>query len=292
MDSMAAWRIVCASKIDMFIAAFILMASPSLLLAQNSPAAVCHMDSSGFCISGNIQNPPSWTPTQQNSPVVLPPTTPAAAATSTVNATPPRYATPPKLEVDFRNGLLRIVAENISLRDTLKAISAHTGAEVQVPLGTLEDRVYVHLGPGTSEQIIGQLLKGTQFNYLILSSDAEPGGIARLILTKSTTATNGSTNAAASSLSDNQEAPQLYGAVSGDTTSMDLLPPQEAPATDAAASLPAASWIHHDGATLSAEQLDQMQKAQIQQEQQQFSQQLQQKQQQEKDQANQNSSQQ
>jgi hypothetical protein len=252
---------------------FLLMAFSQFMFGQNPQSDACHMDSSGFCINEDVPNPPLWVASPQSAPSPELRSTPQSNTTAAAIS-----AAKPKLEVQFRNGLLRIVAEYISLRDILIAVSGQTGAEVQFPVGALGDRVFVHLGPATPQEVVTQLLKGSDFNYVILSSNTEPGGIARLILTRAASAGHeGSPSSAV--LSNNATTPQLYGAgfsTDADSAAADLAPSPEQPPA-----VPTASWIHHDGAELSGEQLDQMQKAAIQQEQQQFAQQLQQRQQQE-----------
>jgi len=246
------------------------------------------MDSSGFCISGEVHNPPSWISNQHNTPSPEVPAVPQGNA-----SVAPTSAGQPKFEVEYHNGLLRVVAEHISMRDVLTAISGRTGAEVQFPAGALSEHVFVHLGPAPPQEVVAQLLKGSQFNYVILSSNSEPGGIARLILTRNQSTAHDAPSS--SVLSDTPNSPQLYGGgftTEGESAGVDLLPSQEPPTADPASTVPSANWIHHDGAILSGEQLDQMQKSTIQQEQQQFADQLKQQRQQQQEQGSQDSPQQ
>lgn len=190
----------------------------------------------------------------------------------------------PKLEVEFHNGLLRIVAENITLKETLKAVSAHIMAEVQFPLGALDDHIFVNLGPGAPQEIVSQLLKGSGLNYLMLSSNENPGGMTRLILTKAAPDPNAASSITSASPSDDTAAVQVYGTfvVDPNTASEEPTNPQPAPGAQSATAAP--NWVHHDSAVLSGEQLDQIQKSQLQQEQQQFAQELEQERQRQKEQ--------
>jgi hypothetical protein len=173
-----------------------------------------------------------------------------------------------KLQVEFRNHQLRIDAENATLRDTLKAISARTGAEVQFPAVGLGERIFVHLGPGSARDVITQLLNGSQFNYVILSLASDPGGITRLILSGASSAgERASSDAPALPVSDSAEN-QLYGAGFGVDPDAPAEPSQQTAAAPGAS--PATSAPHSDGTKLSGEDLDRMQKMQIQQEQQQL----------------------
>ncbi len=225
------------------------------------------MDSDGFCVAGAVQTSPRVSSAPQINVQVE-----SSAALSSA-------ALPTKLKVEFRNNLLRIDAENATLRDTLKAVSAHTGAEMQFPAGELQERVFVHLGPASPRDVVSQLLNGVPFNYVILSSTSEPAGITRLILSRTSVARESSAPDTPAMAATDTAMPQAYGAAFG-------VDP-DAPATEplasqvpAAGASPVATWVHADGPKLSGEYLDQMQKAQIQQEQQQFAQQLQQQRQQ------------
>jgi hypothetical protein len=268
------------------LAAVWLLAPSSLTFGQSPQGNVCHMDSDGFCLPDKTTNPPTWAPVAGTNLAAESISAPQDKVGAAENA-----ALKPRLEVEVRDGLLRIIAEHVSLRDVLKAISASTGAEVQFPMGALQEQVFVHLGLGTPEELVRELLKGSHFNYVILSSNLDPSRISRLILSRESTSKGTSTTPTTSGTG--VATPSLYGGAfetdANDASAGSIGPegatgdPQSAPA------LP--SWVHHDGPALSGEQLDQMQKAMIQQEQEQFAQQLQQQkqqQQQEQNQAGQN----
>src|ERR1700721_120016 len=174
--------------------AVVMLLSSSLMCAQSSQPSVCNMDSDGFCVQGAAQAASIGNFAPQQRQLELSP------------------ALQNKLQVEFRNHQLRIDADNATLRDTLKAISARTGAEMQFPAVELGERIFVHLGPGSARDVITQLLNGSQFNYVILSFDSDPGGITRLILSRASSAgERASSDAPALPVSDSAEN-QLYGA--------------------------------------------------------------------------------
>src|SRR5262249_34536667 len=122
------------------------LAFAPLSVGQNPHADTCHMDSSGFCITGEAPSSPASVPHTRISSTVessSPPQDKSAVALHSPAV--------PKLDVEFHNGLLQIIAENVSLKETLRAVSARIVAEVQFPVGTLDDHVFVHLGPGTPQ---------------------------------------------------------------------------------------------------------------------------------------------
>ena len=104
-------------------------------------------------------------------------------------ATPPAPTPPPTLEqtpasppvVTFRDGELTIAATNSTLADILKAVRTQTGAEVDVP-GNPTDRVVGQFGPGPARDVLGSLLNGSHFNYVLLGSATNPNALDRVIL--------------------------------------------------------------------------------------------------------------
>ena len=252
------------------LAAAVVWAIPGSLYSQSAPPSACNIDSDGFCVAGAVTGPVKGDPSLSSAPQV----------NSQVTSSP---APERKLVVEFRNDLLTIDAENATLRDTLKAVSARTKAEVQFPAGGLEERIFVHMGPASPREIVSQLLKGVPFNYVILSSASEPGGITRLILSRAADDREIATTEVAALPGGQAVATQVYGAsfaIDPGTSAAELVPSPPLDNTDPAGAKPVASWIHNDGPKLSGEQLDQMQKMQIQQEQQQFAEQTQQQHQQ------------
>jgi hypothetical protein len=108
------------------------------------------------------------------------PTQPAPQAE---NAAPPTAdqmpATPP--QVAFNSGMLTITAQNSTLGDILRAVHRQTGASVDVP-GNATERVVGTFGPGPARDVIASLLNGSHFNYVLLGSETNPGGLDRVVL--------------------------------------------------------------------------------------------------------------
>ena len=84
--------------------------------------------------------------------------------------------------VTYENGLLTISAYNSTLSDILRGISNQTGADVEIP-PQAEERVVTHLGPGPARDVLRSLLAGSQFNYVIVGSAADPNALVRVLLT-------------------------------------------------------------------------------------------------------------
>ncbi|MFY9684153.1 MAG: hypothetical protein WAK70_20165, partial [Candidatus Sulfotelmatobacter sp.] len=86
--------------------------------------------------------------------------------------------------VTYRHGKLMVTAGNASLAQVLRAISAQTGTVIDFPRGSAEDRVVVREGPGTVREVLGNLLNGSGFNYVIVGSLDTPDKLSRVVLAK------------------------------------------------------------------------------------------------------------
>ena len=86
--------------------------------------------------------------------------------------------------VTYLNGKLTVTAWNASLADVLRAISAQTGTVIDFPTGSAADRIFLREGPGTIRQVLGNLLNGSGFNYVIMGSLDKPEKLTRLVLVK------------------------------------------------------------------------------------------------------------
>jgi hypothetical protein len=90
------------------------------------------------------------------------------------------------LDVTFQNGLLAIKANKATLSEVLLAVQQQTGAEVSIAAGADQEKVVVDLGPAPAPEVLAQLLHGSNFNFLILSSTKDPRQLDRVILTPRT----------------------------------------------------------------------------------------------------------
>ena len=92
-------------------------------------------------------------------------------------------ASPPHENVvTYRDGQLTIDAENISLATLLQIIAEKTGAVIDVPKGTAQERIFEHAGPGPANDVLQRLLNGSPFNFIIVSSPLNPDQPAQVLL--------------------------------------------------------------------------------------------------------------
>jgi hypothetical protein len=89
----------------------------------------------------------------------------------------------PSLDVSFHDGMLAINSDRASLSQVLFAVHQRTGAEIGIPAGAEQEKVVVNLGPAPAPDVLSQLLNGSKYNFLILSSPKNPGALDQVILT-------------------------------------------------------------------------------------------------------------
>lgn len=103
------------------------------------------------------------------------------AATASPPATLPEA--PPKApKVTCDDGHLRISADNSTLGSILSAVRACTGVQIDVPEKAGAERVFEDLGPGPQREVLEELLNGSDFNYVIGASDADPEKVETILL--------------------------------------------------------------------------------------------------------------
>ena len=89
----------------------------------------------------------------------------------------------PRMHVSFENGLLSISSNRASLSEVLTEVHRRTGAEIAIPPGAESEEVFTNLGPGAPKEVLASLLNGSRFNFIVVGSERDPGGIRRVVLT-------------------------------------------------------------------------------------------------------------
>jgi hypothetical protein len=84
--------------------------------------------------------------------------------------------------VTYNNGQLTIFAENCTIGDVMRAVRTQTGAVIDLPPNATE-RVASRVGPGAPRDVLASLLNGSDFNYVLLGSAADPKAVQHIILT-------------------------------------------------------------------------------------------------------------
>jgi hypothetical protein len=84
--------------------------------------------------------------------------------------------------VTYRDGQLTIDAENSTLAAVLALIAEKTGAVIDVPPGSGQERIFEHTGPAPANDVLERLLNGSPFNFIIVSSPQHPNQPAEVLL--------------------------------------------------------------------------------------------------------------
>ena len=92
----------------------------------------------------------------------------------------------PNLQVKFQQGELTVHAKKATLAEVLYAIQQRTGAEIPIPAGAEQEQVVADAGPGPAKDVLTALLTGTNFNFIVVGSDRNDGGLRSVILSPKT----------------------------------------------------------------------------------------------------------
>lgn len=98
------------------------------------------------------------------------------------SATLTEMALPKLPKVTCSGGEMTISADNSTLGSVLTAVRACLGIQVEIPEDATGSRVFEELGPGPARQVLESLLNGTNFNFVIGSSDTSPQKIETVLL--------------------------------------------------------------------------------------------------------------
>jgi len=112
----------------------------------------------------------------------IPTGTAASQSLPTTSTTPAETMPYDSARVTYRDGQLTIDARNATLADVLKLVAQKTGATIDVPAGTGLERIVEHAGPGTPNDVLTQLLNGSQFNFILVNSPQRPQDLAEVVL--------------------------------------------------------------------------------------------------------------
>src|SRR5262249_16893964 len=109
----------------------------------------------------------------------------ASAQPGTANAPAaviPQPAPAPHAQVNFHQRNLTLHADRATLAEFLFAIPQRTGADIPIPAGAEQEQVVTDAGPGAAKDVLTSLLNGTHFNFIVVGSDQNDGGLKSVIL--------------------------------------------------------------------------------------------------------------
>lgn len=147
----------------------------SFVCAQAGPVASSRQQRRQAAASAPAATPAQAPTPDPAPPVVAPPATPVAAPA-------PIQAPEHPPNVTWNGKELTVDADNSSLMEILTAVRSKTGAAVDMPGSTSNERVAVHIGPAPIRDVLATLLYGTNFDYVIQATD-DGEGLRSLVLT-------------------------------------------------------------------------------------------------------------
>jgi hypothetical protein len=88
------------------------------------------------------------------------------------------------VSVYFANGILEIHARNATLSEVLFQVQKQTGAEISIPSGTEQEHVGADFGPGPANEVLADLLNGSDLNFVVVGSETDPNRLRSVILSR------------------------------------------------------------------------------------------------------------
>src|SRR3981081_3825671 len=87
------------------------------------------------------------------------------------------------LQITYEDGKLTIEADNVPLSEILSQVRKILGADVVIPAGVADQRMWVQFGPGPARRILRDLLDITDLDYVMQASDKDEDGVLSVALT-------------------------------------------------------------------------------------------------------------
>jgi hypothetical protein len=114
--------------------------------------------------------------------------------------------------VTYQDGLLTIDVKNSTLAEVLSLIAEKTGAVIDIPPGSGQERIVEHAGPGRAEDVLARLLNGSPYDFVIVGSPQNPRDPTQVLLFPHGGGPALERQDAPLAAAADSEGPQLYGA--------------------------------------------------------------------------------
>ena len=86
------------------------------------------------------------------------------------------------LQITYEDGKLTIDADNVPLSEILMQVRKVLGADIVIPAGVADQRMWVQFGPGPARRILRDLLDITDLDYVMQASDKDEDGVLNVSL--------------------------------------------------------------------------------------------------------------
>ena len=126
------------------------------------------------------------------------------------------------------DGKITIKANGQDLASVLESVRSATGFTVELPSTIESVSVFLNSGPTSVTEALVALLRGTNYNYIIVGSEQDPQTVKRLILTDRTSGSPATLVASTQTLPGASQ-PALYGGVQAENDAEASEPPPPPP---------------------------------------------------------------
>ena len=84
--------------------------------------------------------------------------------------------------ISFTDGQLTVTANNSTVQDVINGIHSATGTKFVVQGGPTQERLFGRFGPGSVSLVLAQILKGSNFGYILISDPEKPALVQTAML--------------------------------------------------------------------------------------------------------------
>ncbi len=96
---------------------------------------------------------------------------PASAVNGGMPIAQPLIGSAGRAGVEYRGGLLSVVAENAELGKLMRLVGNRTGAQIDVSADVANELVMAHLGPASPNEVLTALLDSSHLTYIMIGED-------------------------------------------------------------------------------------------------------------------------
>jgi hypothetical protein len=120
----------------------------------------------------------------RSAPQASAPVPPPQISTAVQQARPltPSQRMPAPPRVSYNDNKLTVIANNSTVQDVINAIHGATGTKFEVNGGPTQERLFGQFGPGPVNSVLEQILRGSGFNYILVSSRQSPQQVQTAML--------------------------------------------------------------------------------------------------------------
>jgi hypothetical protein len=102
-----------------------------------------------------------------------------------VPTSPPPELHPSRNDIRYDHGMLSIHAENVTLASAIVGVGRALRANVEMPSGSGQEKIFSSIGPAPPDQAIEALLTGSSLNYILVEGQQPDRKMTLVVMSKS-----------------------------------------------------------------------------------------------------------